>query len=356
MVYLFYSIIVFLLGLYFVGQNKVRKSYYYVLFISIISFWGLSFIYAPDTIGYINLFYQEINPLNQGLQIDDRRFEAGYILLAQFFKTISPYYCLFQFIVFSIEMLLIIKGLKWFFNDKMMMMILPLLFFLYPSNLAAFRQGISLSIFIYSLHYIFSERKWLWFFLLIFIASLFHQSSLLLFVFFVVRFAKTVLSREWFVIIVLLLCDLLYFNGVNFFNDSEMFAAFLSNYSFERGDNYIMVMENYEAESFGYAKVFEINLTVLLFTFCCRSEKNCELLRFSLLMYLICGLVIGGFIGHRLIYYWHILYYVCLVAGISSLFRNKKSISYSLVAIYMLWFFIYKCGFIQYDYKFLFGT
>ena len=123
------------------------------------------------------------------------------------------------------------------------------------------------------------------------------------------------------------------------------------------GDKYADIIEGENTDIYGIAKVLEMNVTVIVYTLFCKKDKDNELMRFNLLIYVFIGLVLGGMLAHRLNYYWTLLYYVCFIRGIMSFFKRfeQPSGAYLLIAAYMFWFFIIKSGYIERPYVFLFG-
>ena len=148
-----------------------KRKFYCLLYIAIVGFWGLSFTYAPDVYGYMEYFYKEVKTLPQGVDLEAHGFEIGFNLLAAICKTIIPEYIFFQFILFATEMALVIGGLTKLLSDKQSRLILVLLFFLYPSMLAATRQGMAIALIIYAIQFIIN-RNWKCYFGLLSIAYL----------------------------------------------------------------------------------------------------------------------------------------------------------------------------------------
>lgn len=357
MVYLIYSLIFFIFAWVFTNQRNPKYSLYGFCFFSIVLFWGLSYINALDTPGYIEKFNYDIQTIPGYI---DRQYEIGYTLLAMLFKTVYPQYWFFQLVVFGIECFLIIKGLQYYFDDKQLIFIIPLLFFLYPTNLFAFRQGIATSLFIYALHYINAEsfKKSLLFFVFIGTAFLFHQSAIILIIVYPLRYAKKIVSNNWIIFTILLLGDLLWATGLSILSQFDFLLPLFYGDILDMGEKYIRIYEGAnQTGTFGLAKVLEVNITVLLYTLYCEQDKENEAFRFNLLIFLIIGLYIGGFVAHRLNYYWTILYYVCFVRSVMSIpaFKESKSLSYFLIAIYMFWFYIIKSDYMHEEYLLLFN-
>ena len=357
MIYLLYSFFFFIFGFIISSLYNVKQNYYFLFFFAIVLFWGLSYIYAIDTDGYMAKFYYDIQTLGGYI---DRQFEIGYTFSAMILKSITPHYWFYQLIIFGIEVLLIIGGLRKFFDDKEMMYIIPLLFFIYPINLAAFRQGMSISIFIYALHYIFDDsiKKSLLYFFFIFIASLFHQSTLLLVLVYLSRYTKTLMSKNWLIILILGIADVLWLTGSTINSQFDFLLPLFYGDTLGMGDKYAMYIETEEVgANYGIAKVLEINVTVILYAIFCKKDWKNELLRFNMMIYVFIGLCVGGMLAHRLNYYWILIYYVCFIQSIISMFKTirMKSFAYILIALYMLWFYIFKGNLISHNYIFLFN-
>ena len=254
MIYLLYSLLFLIVGLVIVDKNDTRKIYYYFFYFGIVLFWGLSYIHAIDTGTYMEKFYDEIQPLGGHIS---RKLEIGYTLSAMIAKTIIPQYWFYQFVIFGIEVWLIMKGLREFFEDEDMMFILPLLFFVYPSNLAAFRQGMAISIFIYALHYIYEEdtKKSLWYFAIIFIAALFHQSALMLLLIYAVRFINYHPAIDRTVFITLIFIDIIWSTGLSLTSQLDFLLPFLYDDYLEMGEKFAMYIEEVDwGKTYGIAK------------------------------------------------------------------------------------------------------
>lgn len=351
MFYFTYSLLFFAVGL-ILSTQKAKKSFYVFYYLGIVLFWGLSYIDAADTPTYIDKFYSDIQTIPGWI---DTQYELGYTITAMISKTIYPHYWLYQVLILGIEVLLIFKGLQHFFDDRTLLAIIPLLFFVYPNNLFAFRQGIATAIFIYALQYINAEtfKKSLLYFLCIAIAIFFHQSAIMLVLVYPIRFAKKIVSNNWTMFVVLLLGDFLWMNKTNLVSQLDFLMVFFNNESFTMGEKYASIYESGSQNgAFGMAKVIEVNVAFILYTLFCKKDKENGLLRFNLLIFVIAALYIGGFVGHRLNYYWTFLYYVCFVRGIMAISEKSKNqvLLFILIAIYMFWFYIFWCDYIHNQY------
>ena len=366
MFYFIYSLLFFFIGLLIVTYNVNNKIAQYWYYFGIVLFWGLAYHYAVDTSAYMQYFYSEVNPIWKGINFKASEFEAGFNLVAHICKTISSDYVFFQMVLFGTIMLLIIKGFEKLFDEKTLLLIIPLLFFLYPQTMSALRQGVAIAIFIYALQFINEKRSWRYF-LCILIAIFFHQSAIFLFIVYFARYMKGLLSMNWLILGVLIVCDVLWFLDISISNNISFIADFLSE-AIDMGDKYVELYMYDDARSgAGFAKLVEVNITVVLFTFLGQKDGKNELLRFNLLLYVVFMLAFGGLFAHRLLYYFTIPYYICFIQGIMALTNNKITnkikytdrldvmlmVGYTIIAVYMIWFYIFHSDLIQRDYLFL---
>lgn len=367
MFYLIYSLLFFFIGLLIVTYNINSKIAHYWYYFGIVLFWGLAYHYAVDTANYMQYFYCEVTPIWKGVNLSAGDFEAGFNLVAHLCKTISSEYVFFQMVLFGTIMILIIKGFEKLFDEKTLLLIIPLLFFLYPKTMSALRQGVAIALFIYALQFINEKRSWRYF-ICILIAIFFHQSAIFLFVVYFARYMKGLLSKNWLILGVLIVCDVLWLLGISISNNISFIADFLSE-AIDMGDKYVelyMYDDNVRSEA-GFAKLVEVNVTVVLFTLLCPKDKQNELLRFNLVLYVVFMLAFGGLFAHRLIYYFNIPYYICFIQGMMALTNNRITkkikytdrmdvmlmVGYTIIAVYMIWFHVLHSDLIQRDYLFL---
>ena len=356
MIYLLYSLLFLFVGLVLVDRNEIRTGYYYILYFGVVLFWGLSYIHAMDTSVYMAKFYDEIQPIGGHIS---RKLEIGYTLSAMLAKTIIPHYWFYQFVIFGIEVWLIMKGLRKFYEGQDLMFVLPLLFFVYPSNLAAFRQGMAISIFIFALHYIDEEstKKSLLYFALILVASLCHQSALILLFIYVARYIIYHPVIDYVVFAILAVVDIIWSTGLSLTTQLDFLLPFLYDDYLDMGEKFAQYIEDVDwGSTYGFAKLVEINVTVILYTLFCKEDKGWELFLFNIIIYAVIGLAFGGMLAHRLNYYWTLIYYTCFIKAFVSLFSRdgQQIIAYILIGSYMVWFYLLKGGMINSDYSFLF--
>ena len=357
MIYFLYSIIFFFICMGLIGYKKLTKGIYYWYFFGIVLFWGLSLQYAVDTEQYMYYYDYAVRPITQGLDANLQHFEIGFNIIAALCKTVTSNFVLFQMLLLSFEIFLIFKGLKKLFDEEMLPYIIPLLFFVYPSLLSAMRQGIAIAIFIYALPLIFEEKRPWRYFIWIAVATLFHQSSIMLVVVYLARFSNKLVSKDWLMYAILIVCDIIWAAGISISNDVGIISSILSNESFQMGSKYSEYLYDEEVLSnYGIAKVLEVNVTVILYTIFCKKDKYYDFFRLILLIFVIVSFVFGGLFAHRILYYLNILYYCCFIRSVIAVLSSSQSsrlVGYSLISMYMIWIYVFKKLYIEYDYVLL---
>lgn len=117
---------------------------------------------------------------NQAL-FTDTGFEIGYQIINFTFSKIMSFYQ-FKAVVYLINTVLIYKGIRYFYSEKKTLLIMVILYLyghFYWLYLPFIRQSIAMSISIFSLRYIW-KKELIKYLICIFIAILFHKSSILL--------------------------------------------------------------------------------------------------------------------------------------------------------------------------------
>lgn len=359
MFYFIFALLYFVLFGVFYYFIRDNRKFHCLLYITVVGFWGLSFTYAPDVYGYMEYFYKEVRTLPQGIDLSAHGFEAGFNLLAAICKTIVPEYIFFQFTLFAIEMALVIGGLTRLLPDKQAKLILVLLFFLYPSMLAATRQGMSIALIIFALQFIIN-RNWKCYFGLLALAYFFHHSSLIVVPLYYLTFLGRYGNSNIVLFSVLLLADLCWILGVSLSDYLDNILAILLKDGSEI-DKYSIYMNDAESavSNYGIAKVLEINLAYIGFLYYRKLSGDSNIvLTLFLVFYTVIGLMLGGILAHRFLYYFIIVYYICAFIGLNTLLSNSRcktifADSYILLASYMFWFYIIKGDMMSQEFIFL---
>lgn len=316
------------------------------LYIICVACWGFTYIDAADIPSYIE-FYEvgTVDWQKDGFQIPKyHAFENGFIFLGCFSRTISPHFYIFQFLLFSAELLLIMIGLKKLCGVNTMVAIICTLFVVIPINLlSALRQGVAIALFIYSLQFILT-RKFIPYFVCLFVASLVHKSALFLLPFFWID-SISLIRKKKILWIILLVADAMYLSG---FSLSSLLNILLENSLsfYDYAEEYSMYLENEDAISnYGVMKILEMNFVYVSFLiYYDTQEKWKAILKYLFLFYFVLNLLIGGILVHRITYYFEILAYVALILAFINLSTKvgfSANIGYTIACLYITFLFFF---------------
>lgn len=312
--------------------------------IAISIFWGTSYIYAPDIPGYIEYYNHDVyNWFESGLRLPDKSFEIGFNVLSSIFKSLNFPYFIFQFFLFSLELLIIYKGIEKLFDISKLSAIFCALFFILPLNLmGALRQGIAIALFIYSLHYI-TNRDFLKYCAIIIIASLFHNSAcfLILIYWLWIPNIRSLLCNRKLLIAYLIVLNVCYFGGISAgeWLDSFLNIIISSGDAIGKYERYIDNASTLES-NFGIAKIVELNFTYIIFLVLNKDESTQNtILKLMLILYITLNLLAGGILAHRIGYYFIITYQISLLLSfiiLGKLTIRNTIIGYSTCCIYLI--------------------
>lgn len=161
-----------------IKNRKIKKISQLSIIIIFYLVAGMSYKIHNDYFVYETI-YEKINFSN----LKYINFEKGYVFLNAIFNKYLEFYN-FKSLIYIINIFLIYKGLRKILIRQQVYMVLGLMYLLFSQfyyfYLSAFRQSISISIFIYSLSYI-KNKKILKYTVNIFIAFLFHKSAIILY-------------------------------------------------------------------------------------------------------------------------------------------------------------------------------
>lgn len=353
MIYTIAAFFLFSAGFYLlsVTGNINKKLFFYYLYI--VLFWGISYHYAIDTPVYME-YYQSVRPISEGLQLHLNRFEPGFNLLAALCKTLSDRYVVFQTIVFSVEMFLITLGLRKMYKEESVLVV-PLLFFIFPIILNALRQSLAIAIFIYSLPMIKEPKPWRYF-LCIIGAAMFHQSAIFLLLLYLTKHVKKMLDNNFLIFVILGISDLMWLGNISLSTNIGLLQDILMSDYLDMGGKYLKnyVSDNEFESNYGFAKILEINFVTIMYLLYEKKMNYNDLFRLVLIIYIIFGMIFGGLFAHRVLYYFDILYYLCFIVSIKRRLNDSMKWGYIVVALYMFWFSIVHCSYYQKEYILLF--
>ena len=209
-------IICLIILLLFYPKQKDSFSYLFFTLVLLSIYNGFSYIDTVDMGAYQYLFsslssskLEDIYSLN--------RLEVGFVFLMELCKQINGSYYFFQFVVFTIELVIMAIGFKRMgFEFRFISILFIFLGFSLPLiMISALRQGIVCALFVLGISFI-KEKKYLFYFLCCAIGFLFHRSSIFLLVVPFLLFLKPVLKYKWPFLLLFFICNLFYFTNISF--------------------------------------------------------------------------------------------------------------------------------------------
>jgi hypothetical protein len=185
--YLFIFILLSLFSFLSLLNSRTRKiNYYWILFFFFVFTAGLRFETGTDYFSYQEIFNQtnSIDVFLLSGQLSDIPVEPLYSLLNSVFKTFKlNLNFMFLFISFVTNLLLFSSFKKYLGRYKILALVTYYCFVYFTLDMSGVRQSIAINIFLFSFRYI-KSKSFLKYFLLVFIAALFHVSALLCLVFY----------------------------------------------------------------------------------------------------------------------------------------------------------------------------
>lgn len=328
-------------------KSKLINFNYYFVWILLSLFWGLSYIYAPDIPGYISYFnFETYNWFDTGIKLPDITFEIGFNVLSCVIKSFTNQYYVFQFILFTIELFLVMEGMKKLIDKKETIIIICALFFILPMNLlGALRQGIAISLFIYSLHYILERNLFKYIGIIIF-SALFHKSSLfLLFLYWIPLLGEVLLKRRLLMTLLILLniCYIINFSISDLLDHLLVKLIYLT----EETSSYVRYtnIEGNLSSNFGFFKVMEMNFVYVVFILIDKNKIDyVKLSKLLFLIYFALNMLLGGILAHRIGYYFVLMYQICLmysICWVGKYIFHKIEIGYLLSCVYYTFLYIF---------------
>lgn len=323
-------------------QPKFKSWNFVIVWGILVLFWGTSYINAPDIPGYISYFERKTyNWLETGYKLPSITFEKGFNILSCIIKSVTDHYYVYQFILFTSELFLIMKGLEKIIDKNNTIIVVCALFFILPLNLlGALRQGIAIALFIYAIQYI-ERRKFIKYILLLGLASCFHNSAIFLVLLYWLPLIRPLLFNKRILFIGFLLLNVCYIAG---FSISKILDNFLLSF-FDLYENtavyirYIGISDDVRS-NFGLFKILEMDFVYVCFLLLNKSDsRSISLLKILFLIYFILNMLLGGILAHRIGYYFIIIYNTCLIYSLCMLGQmlwNRKELGYLLSCTYFI--------------------
>lgn len=254
------------------------------------------------------------------------RYEPGYVLLVKFISLLVDH----EQVLLIVTSIIVLIGIFIFIYlnspNVMLSVFLYLALYLYFFSFNGVRQAIAMSIVVSGFHYIL-ERKFLKYLLIIILASLFHQTSIIFIIFYFFYGIKVNLKNVFFILGV--------FSIMFFYLESIIKFAV----SFFDGLSYLL---NTSLLSNSGGLLFPIiNLAVLIFILYIKYQNKVEDRKLDLMIYIVLFgfltsvLAIKIYILLRFVYYFFTYYIVAIPYAISFVKGKKEKITLiSLVTIF----------------------
>ncbi len=184
-IYVFVFIILILLSIVYDAKKGIKgyKFSYIITFLIITVVAGLRYKIGSDTLAYMDeyKYYPDIFHLTN-YNYKDIRDDVLWVVFCSLCKSISDSYFFMQFIhaflINSVFFYFIYKNTKYRFTAVFFYYILGFLYF----NTEILRESMAVSVFLISLSS-FYKKKWVQYYILVTVATLFHSSALITFIF-----------------------------------------------------------------------------------------------------------------------------------------------------------------------------
>lgn len=322
--------------------NKIGQIFILFVFFGVA---GLSYKIHNDYFVYENVYYW-VNKEN----IEFLRFEIGYKYLNYIFNKYLTFYQ-FKAMIYFFNTILIYLGLRKIVSKKETYLTIAFLYIgfsqFYRVYFSAFRQSIAIAIFIYSLSYL-KERKFWRYMCLIVIATLFHESAILLvpvYFFYNIKI-KQKMSK---IIVTYIIFSILSFNNsvINFIKELAIKIISLLNYTIN--SDYLDTL-SYT----GYIYTIFILMTLILDYMIedpLLERKKGDFIYMSLFLFIIINFL-GKLLAifFRIEIYFYIFYFIFFIRLLN---RLNKEICFFLLKIVFIFLLIlnYNLKYIYVDYK-----
>ena len=329
------------------------KAVLWVL-ISILVYWGFSYINAPDMKGYM-LFFKKIS--TDGWVLKSLRgtpagnMEPGLFLIMQWCKKLNNSYFFFQAIMLSINVILAYFGLRKIYGSCKEALVFILLFAVNITFfMSAMRQGVVIALFIFCIP-LFVENKWKYYIPILILSIFFHQTAILLFPIPLIWYLCNKItdfhlqSGKWILLSVFIVCNICYFSG---FSIGDLIESRFGRYVYDASvstTRTLRIGHSMEVSNFGILKVLELDVCFVIFFMSNLVEKNnyLKLIGGLVFVFFCMNMLVGGIIVHRINYYLQIPYYMALFASLTSLFtiflRLDIKLINSIIYCYMVFMF-----------------
>lgn len=266
---IFFSLFLFsiLFDFFKVKQNFCVNIIYWIFALIIFCIAAFRFETGYDFIPYRNMFFKiQTSSLNIFELSSNMNIEIGYITLMKIFKNFS-----FEFFMFVITLIAVLPKFIYIYRinrNKFLMLFCYYATIFLTYDMGIIRQGISISILLFSVKYLISHN-YIKFQCIVILASLFHSTSLI-FSFLYILKDKELNLKTYVVLSILTLIFPIFVNTSKFIDILSHFGGIIGS----KSDYYA----NYYVESNIYVSLIKRFLVMMLFLYFCKiknNNKNC---------------------------------------------------------------------------------
>ncbi|WP_175463518.1 EpsG family protein [Draconibacterium orientale] len=301
-----------------------------IVFMVLVSLSGFRYRIGGDSYFYIKMYeYLPTLPELSSIELGVSKLQPLWLLLNAISRTISP-----DFFVFQLLHALIVNSIIFYFFRKYTKYVFTavLLYFIgfYGYfNFEILRESLAICVFLLSLEF-FVKKKWLRYYVLVFVAFGFHYSAILLFI---LPLLKRIPINFFSILIIIVIGAFL----------NTFFLSFINSLSGNNG--FFMSLENYGDYNYTIWGLVGIIVLYVLYPFIVmNASTNFLNIKNSLYPFLRFFILIGAFcslfyIFFRFRNYFTPIFFVFLTEVVHSIFRNKKIKEFRKIISFLILFF-----------------
>ena len=298
-----------LLSSFFLMTYLKKRKYKFFLVLAFLPLFFISAFRYGIGFDYLRIYVPMFNFVISGVPVE---WDIGIIYLCKFISLFSYDYIWFFVLTSFITMYYFFKGFLTLSDSPVFLLLLFVFSGEFINSLNAVRQYMALAIFVYSIKFIL-EKNWKKYFIYIFIASLFHNSALMLLpIYFLPKLKLGVKKQFLFIILTVIslpLISRLFYFLINF-----------TKYTSYLGTGYDTFDPSYSELIMSVIVYFVSVLFYKKFS----DDKKFMLFFNLMLIYLIISILSFKIIlAFRLVIYFRI-FQIFILAHISSKLTNKK--------------------------------
>lgn len=303
---------------YGLGKGKIDNLNYFFLFIVFIALAGLRFRVGGDTLAYMSAF--ESLPKLENLKdfsFSSAEFDPLWYVFNAIVKFIYDDFIFFQIVHAIIINTVVFWFIRKYSSYKYITLVFYYILYYFYFNFEVMRESLSICLFLISVPAL-MEKKWIKYYLLSFLAFLFHSSALILFL---IPFLKREINFKYYVLCILLL---LFFFVIS---SSSIFSS-LSFVNFRLARK-IELYTSLEINIFGSIMRLMVITPFIIFSYI--RKRNFEKHKFEeiLASYILIGflsMTIGGF--YRFMNYFSLIALIYIIDTGFTVYRNSNKRKY----------------------------